>query len=184
MLQRRHRVRSILWVAIALLALSIPAAAEPPDRPHPPGAGPDEGSRGPDGRPRRPGGGPGERMSENRLESLVEELGLEEAKLEQVDEILDASRTRGREIRRELRQAHERMRGLLEASAPDEGAIFAQVDVISSLQGDQEKNRLGTLIRVRALLSEDERGRLLDKMKRRPPPPRRRDGPPPRDRPW
>lgn len=123
-------------------------------------------------------------MSENRLEGLVEKLGLDEATLAAVDAVLDASRDRGRKLRRNLREAHDQMRGMLDASSPDEAAIFAQIDVISGLQGDLEKNRLGTLIRVRALLSPEARGRLLESMKKRPSRRRRPEGGPPPDRPW
>ena len=157
-------------VAAAILAFPVVAAARPPGGP-PPGDG-------------GPGGGPPGAMSENRLEGLVENLGLDDATLAAVDEILDASRDRGRKLRRDLREAHDQMRGLLDAPSPDEAAIFAQIDVISGLQGSVEKNRLGTLIRVRALLSPEARARLLDLMKRRPPPHRRPEGGPPPDRPW
>jgi len=155
-------------VTAAVLALPIAAAARPPGGP-PPGGG--------------PGGGPPGAMSENRLERLVEELGLDKATLAAVDELLDASRIRGRKLHRDLREAHDRMRGLLDASSPDEVAIFAQIDVISGLQGKLEKNRLGTLIRVRALLSPEARGRLLEAMKRRPPPRHRPEGESALDRP-
>ena len=117
--------------------------------------------------------------SENRLEGLVEELGLDEATLAKVDEVLDASRDRGRKLHRELREAHDQMRVLLDASSPDEAAIFAQVDVISGLRAELEKNRLGTLIRVRALLTPEARDRLLESMKRHPPHRRRPGGEPP-----
>lgn len=129
------------------------------------------------------GGGPGGAMSENRLEGLVEELELDDATLAAVGEVLQASRERGREFRRGLREARDRMRGLLDASSPDETAIFTQVDVISGLRGDLEKNRLGTLIRVRALLSPEARARLLEAMKKRPSH-RRLEGRPSPDRPW
>jgi len=162
----RNKRVLISLVAAALLALPVAAAARPPGGPPPPGGGP-------------PGA-----MSENRLEGLVERLGLDEATLSEADEVLDASRGRGRSLRRRLREAHGQMRGLLDASSPDEAAIFSQVDVISGLQGELEKNRLGTLIRVRALLSPEARDRLLDSMKKRPSPRRRPEGGPPPDRPW
>jgi len=164
--RRRIKIALVSLVAAATLALPVVAAARPPGGPPPPG-------RGPAGA-----------MSENRLEGLVEKLGLDEATLVEVDALLDASRDRGRKLRRNLREAHDQMRGLLDASSPDEAAIFAQIDVISGLRGDLEKNRLGTLIRVRALLSPEARGRLLESMKKRPSPRRRPEGGPPPDRPW
>lgn len=159
--------------ALALLLLLLPlGAVARPSGPPPPGGAP-------------PGASRGQQSSENRLEGIVERIGLDEKTLAAVDGVLDASRTRGRTLRRDLREAHEVLRGLLDAATPDETAIFAQVDRISGLQGEMEKNRLGTLIRVRALLSPDARERLLEAMKKERPPRRRRhEGPPPPNRPW
>ncbi len=172
---RRHSKQ--VWVSLAaavLLILPLAAGARPPGGAMPGGGGPGGGA---------PGGGPPGAMSENRLEGLVEELGLDTATLAKVDEVLDASRDRGRKLHRDLRSAHDEMRSLLDVSSPDEAAIFAQIDVISGLQGELEKNRLGTLIRVRALLSPEARGRLLESMKRRPSHRHRPEAEPPLDRP-
>lgn len=100
-----------------------------------------------------------------RLEGLVEQLGLDETTLAAVDAEIDASRVHGRELRRQLRSAHDEMRSLLEAEAPDEDAIYAQVDVITAYEAAAQKNRLGTLFRVRALLPPDARERLIGLMK-------------------
>jgi Spy/CpxP family protein refolding chaperone len=150
-----HRSRSpkilVSLFALAAWLLAGTAAARPPGPP--------------------PDGGPGGRggMQEGRLERLVEELALEESTRVAVDAVLDTSRVRGREIRRRLRAAHDEMRALLESAEPDEATIFAQVDTISALEAEVEKNRLGTLIRVRALLSDEAREQLLKSMQRGPP---------------
>lgn len=157
-----HRIRSRNLVASTLAIVSLfmvgTAMARPPGPP--------------------PGGGPGG-SNEGRLERLVEELALEESTRAEVDALLDASRVSGRAIRRRLRAAHDEMRALLESPEPDEATIFAHVEAISALQAEMEKNRLGTLIRVRALLSPEAREQLLEKMRRGPPDRPRRDGRPP-----
>jgi len=149
----RSRPVALLLAAVAALLLAVGAEARPP---------------GP------PGGG----MGGERLEGLVDQLGLDAKTLAAVDEVLDASRVRGRELRRQLREAHRRMRTLLEGQEPDEDTIFAQVDVISELEAEAQKNRLGTLLRVRALLPPDARDRLLALMQARRPG-SHRGGPPP-----
>lgn len=139
-------------IALAILSPATVGLARPPH------GGPPEGPPG---------------LGGQRLEGLVEQLGLDEPTLAAVDDLLDASRVRSRELRRALRDAHSRMRALLEADEPDEATIFAQVDVISGLQAEREKNRLGTLLRVRQLLTPHDRARLLERMRagdHRPPP--------------
>lgn len=153
------RTLALLLAALAALVLALGAEARPPGPP------------------------PGRGMGGERLEGLVDQLGLDAETLAAVDEVLDASRVHGRELRRQLREAHDRMRTLLEAQDPDADTIFAQVDVISALEAEAQKNRLGTLLRVRALLPPDARDRLLALMQARGPGSRRR-GPPPPGAPW
>jgi Spy/CpxP family protein refolding chaperone len=155
------RSRTLALLLAALIALVLAASAEA-----------------------RPPGPPGGGMGGERLEGLVDQLGLDAKTLAAVDEVLDASRLRGRELRRQLREAHDRMRTLLEAQEPDADAIYAQVDVISALEAEAQKNRLGTLLRVRALLPPDARERLLGLMQARGPGSHRRGPPPPPGAPW
>lgn len=135
--------------------------------------------------PGPPPGGPGGAPDERRLEGLVEELGLDAETLEAVDEILDASRDRRRDLGRQLRSAHEKMRSLLEAEEPNQEEIFGQIDALSLLEAQAQKNRVGTLLQVRALLPKEARARLVELMKRRGPEGRRgKHRPPPPHKRW
>jgi Spy/CpxP family protein refolding chaperone len=112
----------------------------------------------------RPPGGP---AGGARLEHMIERLDLAPEVLTEVDSVIDASRTRQRELRRELRGAHEAMRGYLEAEVPDEGAVLAQAEEVGRLRTELDKDRLRTLLRVQALLPADARAQLVEQMKRR-----------------
>jgi len=155
----------LLSLALAL-ALASGSAAEGDRGPRPGPGGPPPGG---------PGGPPGD-----RLERLVEGIDLDPETLATVDGLIDDARVKQRQLRRDLRAAHSRMRGLLETPEPDESAILGQAETIGQLETELSKSRLRTLLRVRAALPEDARARLLERMQqRRPRPPgRERRGPP------
>ncbi len=103
-----------------------------------------------------------------RLEHLVEELGLDAQTLAQVDAIIDASRTKKRTLRRQLREARKQMRSLLEAEEPQEVELLEQADRIGSLRTELRKEQLKTMLRVRALLSPEQRATLLERLNKGP----------------
>ena len=129
--------------------------------------------------PGPPGGG-------SRLEQVLETVDLPDDVRVRVDGLLDASRQKRRSLKRSLRAAHDEMRALLNADAPEEAAILAQAEKIGALQTDLEKDRLSTLLRIRAQLSPDQRERMTEALQSagrgprggRPRPPHHR--PPPR----
>ena len=103
-----------------------------------------------------------------RLERLVEELGLDAQTLAQVDAIIDASRGKQRPLRRQLRAARRQMRSLLEAEEPQEAELLEQADRIGGLRTELRKEQLKTMLRVRALLSPEQRAKLLERLNKGP----------------
>ena len=104
-----------------------------------------------------------------RLERLVEELGLDAQTLAQVGAIIDASRAKKRTLRRQLREAHKQMRSmLLEEESPRETALLEQADRIGGLRTELRKEQLKTMLRVRALLSPEQRAKLLERLNKNP----------------
>ena len=99
-----------------------------------------------------------------RLERLVGELGLDAQTLAQVDAIIDASRAKKRTLRRQLREAREQMHGLLGAEEPQEAELLEQADRIGDLRTELRKEQLKTMLRVRALLSPEQRANLLEQL--------------------
>jgi len=99
------------------------------------------------------------------LEHLVETLGLDEATLGKVYAIIDTSRAVQRESRRKMREAHQQMRTLLEQETPDEVAIMTQADVIGALKTEMVKQRLQTILKIRALLTSEQRAKLLETLR-------------------
>lgn len=152
-----QRVRTLCAAALLAVLCVLPALAQP-DGP-PPGGGPPHG--GP------PGGSPGG----PRLEHALERVELPDDVRAKVDGLLDTSRANQRELRRALRQAHDRMRELLEEAEPSEDAVLQQAGEIGGLQTELEQERLRSLLRIRAELTPEQREAMTEALR-----PRRRDG--------
>ncbi len=103
----------------------------------------------------RPGGGHG-------MEQAIEQLGLDEQTRTSVFEILDSSRTEGRNLRQKVREAEDQMRSLLEADTPDEAAVMAAADEVGLLKTAANKQRLRTMLAVSALLTPEQRAQLRE----------------------
>jgi Spy/CpxP family protein refolding chaperone len=161
--------------AALLLALlmSGPAWAQP---------GPPHGGPPPEHRGGRPGGGPPGGPHGIPLDQALEELTLPEDVREDVDTMLDEAHQRRRTLHRSLRQAHDVMRGLLEAAEPDETAILAQADEIGRLRTELDKTRLLTLLRINRRLSPEQKEALTQALGARNGKGRPGGGPPGRER--
>lgn len=135
---RRGVPRRTAMTALLLAGLALAAPAQ---------ARPFHGPGGP--------GGPGDWIQRH-----AEELGIDEATLAQIEAIVDASRSEGEAIFAEHRAAREAMHALLEQDEPDFDAVMQQADVIGAIDVRKHKHRLATMLKVRALLTPEQRGEL------------------------
>lgn len=102
-----------------------------------------------------------------RFKQAVAELGLNEKVLTEVNAILDASSVEQQQLRLKLNEAHERMHAFLEQSEPNETAVMSQADVIGALETEARKHRLRMILKVRALLTVEQRAKLLELLRAR-----------------
>jgi Spy/CpxP family protein refolding chaperone len=100
-----------------------------------------------------------------RFEKFIEEINLDQKTLIEVKRILNASQAKHKELFGQLRAAHERMRFLLEQQNPDEAAVMTQADTIGALETEARKQRLRTMLQVHALLTAEQRTKLLEKLR-------------------
>jgi len=105
----------------------------------------------------RPGGGPDRFTAEHAVQ-----LGLDDPTREAIDQIVDESRKRARELRVELRGLHQEMHAFLSEKSPDEAAVMQQAEAIGQTETELHKHRLETLIRIRALLTDEQRAELIE----------------------
>ncbi len=132
----------LAWVAIA--ALAIGAA----------GASADDGPRR--GRPSH-GPPPIERV----LERHSERLGLDAETREKIRAIAREGREAGEPRRDELRALKRELRALLSREEPDEAAVLDQAEAIGRVETELQKQRLRTMLAIRALLSPEQRRELV-----------------------
>ena len=121
---------------------------------------PGTGSAQPPGPP--PGHGPPGGPHPGRFfERHAERLGLDAETQEAIQKIIDESRQRGETLRLDLRDAQRAMRDLLSQEAPDESAVLKQAEVIGALELEERKNRLLATLRIRGLLTPEQREELI-----------------------
>lgn len=110
-------------------------------------------------------GGPGCGGGIERLERKLETLDLSPETQAAVDRAMEQARANGKVQRKQLREAHARLRTLLEHDAPAAEAVMAQADEIGALRTAAQKQRLRTLLELRSLVGA-ERWKELDFGKR------------------
>ena len=148
---RLSNLFGLLTALLAGLAIASAVSAQPRFGGPPGGDGP--GAFG--GPP--PGGGPDRFIQEH-----ASQLGLDEETVEAIEAIVDESREQTREQREELRELHREMRDLLSQDTPDEAAVMEQADAIGQAEVALHKHRLGALLKIRGLLTEEQRAELAE----------------------
>ena len=130
------------WTALCALALwlgAAPALAQPP----PP---PDE--------PDRPG-------IERMLERNADRLHLDDATQEKIRALAEAGREKSRPQREALGHLHGEMHALLSADNPDADAVMEKAEAIGGAETALQKERLRTMLAIRALLTPEQRRELV-----------------------
>jgi Spy/CpxP family protein refolding chaperone len=90
------------------------------------------------------------------MKKIMRDAGLSGAQIKQVESLhFEAERERV-DIHHELAKARLELQRLLSADAPDDSAVFAQVDKIGALDTRLKKNRIGLLLKVRRLMTPEQ----------------------------
>jgi len=94
------------------------------------------------------------------FEENAEALSLDGETLRSIRSIVEKTKASGDSLHARLRELQEGMRALLDQSAPDESAVMKQADAIGAAEAEIHKQRLGTLLEIRALLTPEQREKL------------------------
>lgn len=141
--------RIFAMIAALTLAGGLGAAAQGPGQPPGPGFGfhrpPLERALGP---------GPGGRWWNDP--AMVEKLGLSEDQRKNMDDILQQHRTELVDMRAAVEKAEIAMEPLIQADAPNEQQILAQIDRIAQARAELEKANARFLLAIRAKLTPDQ----------------------------
>lgn len=167
-MQRRTRARLTKALLLAALMISTPMGVADAQPPGAWGAPPPGDAHGP-GRHRPP--------LDDVLERHAGRLGLDERTRTEVRGIADAAREESRDVEAGLRTLHDEMRKLLDQEAPDLDGVLRQADRIGASETELSKLRLRTMLRIRGLLTPEQRQELvrIHEERRR----KRGQGPPP-----
>lgn len=104
-----------------------------------------------------PGGGPGGRGGRGmHLERMLDDADIAPETADKVRSIFEQSREAHRPMRKQIRDAQEKLHDLLDADEPDAAAVIAQADAVGTLIGQAQRMRVSTLLQVRSVVTTDE----------------------------
>jgi len=98
---------------------------------------------------------------EGLLEHHADELGLDAATQAKIREISSQAREQAQPAVDELRSLHEGMHQLLKSDTPDSQQVMSQADRIGAAETALRKQRLATMLQIRALLTPEQRQKLV-----------------------
>jgi Spy/CpxP family protein refolding chaperone len=96
------------------------------------------------------------------VEKHADELGIDEATLAEINQIVDSSREQGKAIYEEHRAARDAMRQLLDQDEPNFDAVMKQAEVIGEIDVRKHKHRVATMLEIRAKLTPEQRSQLRE----------------------
>jgi Spy/CpxP family protein refolding chaperone len=110
-------------------------------------------------------GGPPARRGPPTLAQIVdrqaERLGLDDATKAKVDEVANAAQPEMDQLRDRLQSQNQAMGELLSQDAPPVDKVMKQVDEIGATETKLQKVRLRTMLKIRALLTPEQRAELM-----------------------
>jgi Spy/CpxP family protein refolding chaperone len=95
------------------------------------------------------------------LEENAARLQLSDATRAQIQQIAEASRSEAETHHGQLRALHDQMRDILHQDSPDEAAVMRKADEIGAAETALQKQRLHTMLEIRALLTPAQRAELV-----------------------
>ncbi len=108
------------------------------------------------------GGPPGPPPMDRVLERHADRLGLDADTRDEIRRIAAESRDASEPIHDRLRALHDEMRELLGAQTPDEARVMEQAERIGEAEVALQKHRLRATLRIRALLTPEQRAELVE----------------------
>ncbi len=140
-----------LFYLLAVLALSQPVAAQEGQKPSPAAHGT---------QPSDPIGG--RLFPPELIMSHQAELGIDERQRDAILKELERAQAQFPRLQWQLQAATEQLSSLLDAPKIDEARALAQAAEVMKLETEIKKAHLGLLIRIRNLLTDAQRSKLLE----------------------
>ena len=107
------------------------------------------------------GGPPGPPGPDGLIEEHAERLGLDDEARAAIRAIVDASHERAAKLHEDHREARRALRDLLSQGLPDKATVMQQAEALGRIETEMTKHRLRTLLRIRALLTPEQREEMM-----------------------
>ncbi len=91
----------------------------------------------------------------------AERLGLDEKTLADIQKVVETSQTRSGELKSEMRTAYLELHTLLSQDLPKERDVMKLAERIGKLDTEKRKQRLAAVLKVRSLLTSEQRAELV-----------------------
>lgn len=87
---------------------------------------------------------------------FMKKLGLDGKQIKQIDDLTYRADREKLDIRHEIEKNHLDLQQLMSADKPNEAAIFSKLEKISALELKLKKNRIGLMLKIRAILTPQQ----------------------------
>lgn len=108
------------------------------------------------------------------VERNAEKLELDEEAIAAVQKLVAEGTAREEKLGEQLKEERLKMRDLLDQELPDEAALLKQAGVVNGVLAEAQKHQLQTTVRLRALLTPEQRKEFMEIRKTARPPRRQR----------
>jgi Spy/CpxP family protein refolding chaperone len=95
------------------------------------------------------------------IQENAERLGLGEETRAAIEAIVDDSHARAAALHDEHREARHALKELLSQDAPDAATVMGKAEELGRIETELSKHRLDTMLRIRALLTPEQRSQLM-----------------------
>jgi len=93
---------------------------------------------------------------------FMKKLGLNNKQIKKIDDLTYRADREKLDLRHEMEKARLDLEQLMSAEKPNEAAIFSKLEKISELELKLKKNRIGLMLKVRAILTPEQWEKLQD----------------------
>ncbi|MCG8606606.1 Spy/CpxP family protein refolding chaperone [bacterium] len=101
------------------------------------------------------------------IERFSEELGLSDEQVASIKEARFATQKQGIELRSKIKIAQLELKELMQQESVDENEVKRQVEKVGDLRTNQMQNRVQSQLKVRAILTAEQRSKLQTLRKER-----------------
>jgi Spy/CpxP family protein refolding chaperone len=93
---------------------------------------------------------------------FMKKLGLDTKQIKKIEDLTYRADREKLDIRHEIQKNHLDLEQLMSAEKPNEAAIFSKLEKISALELKLKKNRIGLMLKVKAILTAEQWDKLQE----------------------